>query len=127
MRKAVPNSSLSLPIWRRRRAGFFLTDSVVGFLLIGVLGLVLVVGVTTAAKAHRRLADSAAATVAAEQAMALLRDRQPVPQTLNDVAVQVQAAEGGQAVVGHRWVEITATRNGRTATLVGLAPEGAMP
>ena len=115
------------PAPRRRRAGFFLTDSVVGFLLIGVLGLVMVVGVTTAAKAHRRLADSAAATVTAEQAMALLRDRQPVPQTLSDVAGQVRAADGGQAALGHRWVEVTATRNGRTATLVGLVPEGARP
>jgi hypothetical protein len=112
---------------RKRRAGFFLTDSVVGFLLIGVLGLVLVVGVTTAAKAHRRIADSAAATVAAEQAMALLRDRQPVPQTLGETAVQVRPATGGQAVSGHRWVEVTTTRNGRTATLVGLVPEGATP
>ena len=115
------------PAQHRRRAGFFITDSVVGFLLIGVLGLVMVVGVTTAAKAHRRLADSAAATVAAEQAMALLRDRQPVPQSLGEVAVQVRAATGGQAVAGHRWIEVTATRNGRTATLVGLVPEGARP
>jgi hypothetical protein len=112
---------------RNRRPGFFLTDSVVGFLLIGVLGLVLVVGVTTAAKAHRRLADSAAATVAAEQAMALLRDRQTVPQTLGDTAVQLRPATGGQAVPGHRWVEVTATRNGRSATLLGLVPEGANP
>ena len=108
----------------RRRRGFFLTDSIVGFMLIGMLGLALVVAVTTASKAKRRLDDSAGAATAAEQVMAMLRDGKAAPQSIGEASVAVRAAQGGAAVAGQRWVEVIVKRNGRTASLVGLVPEG---
>jgi type II secretory pathway pseudopilin PulG len=108
----------------RPRRGFFLIDSIVGFILIGALGLILVIAVTSASKAHRRLDDSAAATVAAEQAAALLRDQKPAPESIGEAAIKIQPAEGAQTVANHRWVQITATRNGRSTTLTALVPEG---
>jgi hypothetical protein len=113
---------------RRSRRAFLLTDAAVGFLLIGAIGLMLVVSITTASKAGRRLDDSARAAVAAEQALAMLRDGRSPPQTIGDASVQVRPAEGGTTVVGRRWVEVTARRNGRTAALIALVPqEGAKP
>jgi type II secretory pathway pseudopilin PulG len=108
----------------RARRGFFLIDSIVGFILIGALGLILVIAITTSSRAHRRLDDSAAATVAAEQAAALLRDQKPAPQSIGEAAIKIQPAEGGQAIPNHKWVQITATRNGRSTTLTALVPEG---
>jgi type II secretory pathway pseudopilin PulG len=109
---------------RRPRRGIFLIDAIVGFLLIGVLGLTLVLAITTSSQARRRLDDSAAATVAAEQTLALLRDGQPAPQDLNGAQIKVEAAPGGQEVKGAQWLQVTATRNGRSATLTAFLPKG---
>ena len=110
-----------------RRRGFFLLDAITGFLVIGVLGLVLVSAITMNTRAHRRLRDAAAATAAAEQVLALLRDGQPAPQSLGGAAVRVRPMEAGEAPRKYRWVEVTVTREGRAATLVGLAPDGGQP
>jgi type II secretory pathway pseudopilin PulG len=110
-----------------RRRGFFLTDSIVGFIIIGVLGLILVIAITSSSKAQRRLDDSAAATIAAERAAAMLREGKAAPQTMDDVSIKIEPAPAGQAIANHRWVQITATRNGRSAALVALVPEGGRP
>ena len=116
---------MTVPVPRR---AFFLADAVVGFLLIGAIGLMLVMSVTTASKAHRRLDDSAAAATTAEQVLASLREGRPAPQRIGEANVEVRPAEGGVAVEGHRWVEVTIERNGRTATLIALVPrEGNEP
>jgi type II secretory pathway pseudopilin PulG len=107
-----------------RRRGIFLIDAVVGFLLIGVLGLMLVIAITTSSRAQRRLDDSAAATTAAEQAIALLREGQAAPQTLGGAQVRVRPAPGAQEIKGAQWLEVTATREGRAATIVALIPKG---
>ena len=110
-----------------RRRGFFLTDSIVGFIIIGVLGLILVIAITSSSRAQRRLDESAAATIAAERAAALLREGKAAPQTVDEASIKVEPAPGGQAVANHKWVCITATREGRAATLIVLVPEGGRP
>jgi type II secretory pathway pseudopilin PulG len=112
---------------KQRRRGFFLTDSIVGFIIIGVLGLILVIAITSSSRAQRRLDDSAAATIAAERAAAMLREGKPAPQTIDEASIKIEPAPGGQAVVNHKWVRITATQNGRSAALVALVPEGGRP
>jgi type II secretory pathway pseudopilin PulG len=110
-----------------RRPGFFMTDAIVGFIVIGVLGWVLVVAITKSSGAQRRLNDSAAALTTAEQVLAIMRQGQAPPQNLGEAKVEVRAAEGGKAVAGQRWVEVVVSLNGRTGTLVGLVPEGTKP
>jgi type II secretory pathway pseudopilin PulG len=99
-------------------------DTVVGFILIGVISLLLVSAVTTSGSATRRINDAKTALRAAERALATLQQGQPAPAAIGDARIQIAPAPGATPPAGQQWLQVTATHNGRTATLVGLAPAG---
>ena len=111
---------------RTTRRGFFLMDTVVGLLVAGVLGLVLVVAISQGGKAERRLEDGAAAGRIGQRVMAGLHEGRAAPAELAGAKVEVRPAPGGggAGVPGKGWVEVVVNYRGRTASLLGLVPQG---
>jgi hypothetical protein len=110
-----------------RRRGFFLADTVMGFIVVGILGVILVTAITKSSRARDRLEESATADRIAQRVMGVLREGKPGPATLGDAQVKVKAASGGAVVAGQRWVEVSVVYHGRSASLVGLVPAGGAP
>jgi type II secretory pathway pseudopilin PulG len=108
----------------QRRPAFMLTDTIIGLMIVGILGTVLVTAITTDGRAKRQLNDSAAALHIAQRVMATLREGKPAPQSLDDATVQVGPADGAAPATGKTWVRVAVNYHGRTATLIGLAPRG---
>jgi len=106
----------------RRHAGFFLVDTVFGFVIASVLATALVVAITSAGRAERRLEDGAQAMRIAERAMATLREGKTAPAEVGDARIVVKSAAGAQKVAGREWVEVVVEYHGRRASLTGLAP-----
>ncbi len=109
---------------RRHRGGFFLADTVMGFIVVGILGLILVTAITKSSRARDRLEESAAADRIAQRVMGVLREGKPAPGALGDAQIKVKSATGGAAVAGQRWVEVSVAYHGHSASLVGLVPAG---
>jgi hypothetical protein len=108
---------------RRHRHGLFLLDAIIGLSIAGLLGLVLVVGITQERKARERLEEGTAAVRLTQRVMATLQEGGAAPATLEGAKVKVTPVEGGANVQGRTWVEVAVERKGRTATLVGLVPQ----
>lgn len=106
----------------RRRGGFFLVDTVFGFVIAGVVATSLVVAITSAGRAERRLEDGATAMRVAQRVMGSLREGKTPPAEIDEARIVVQGAKGGEKVAGREWVEVVVNYRGRTATLIGLAP-----
>ena len=106
----------------RPRRGIFLADSIIGFTLIAILGLMLVVAITRANRARERLGEANESTRTARRVMTLLQQGQAAPQKMDGAEVRVAPAPGGADVPGHAWVQVTVSRGGRPFTLVGLVP-----
>lgn len=106
----------------RRHAGFFLVDTVFGFVIAGVIATALVVAITSAGRAERRLDDGAQAMRIAERAMGTLREGKAAPAEIGEARIAVKSAAGGEKVAGREWVEVVVDYHGRTASLIGLAP-----
>ena len=104
------------------RAGFIMTDLVIGLGLVTVVGLLLSGAVGRAASTEQRMADQRAAARVAERAMLDLQHRQPVPSLGGDVRIIVRPVAGDTAPTGFKWTAIDATVRGRRATLIGLIP-----
>jgi hypothetical protein len=98
-------------------------DTVIGLSIAGLLGLVLVVGITQAKKAQERLAEGTAGVRTAQRVMATLQEGGAAPATLDGAKVKVTPVEGGTKVQGRTWVEVAVERKGRSATLIGLVPQ----
>jgi hypothetical protein len=117
-------SSRQRPRQRRRRHGIFLADTMIGFAIAAVLGLVLVTAITQTKRSQARIDDTTTATRIARRVITDLQAGKPAPAKLDEAEVKVSPAAGGVAVAGQAWVEVTITYHGRTATLVGLMPKG---
>jgi hypothetical protein len=109
---------------RRRRAGFFLMDTVTGLVVAGILGTLLAIAIARGGQAERRLADGAAATRIGQRALSALHEGKGVPTDFAGATVAVKPVEGGAKVDGRAWVEVTVNYQGRRASLVGLVPQG---
>jgi type II secretory pathway pseudopilin PulG len=94
-----------------------------GLIIIGVLAAALSVASSRHAGGAGRLAASRGATWAAEEALAQLSAGKPA----SAEGVKVERTEGGAAPAGHVWVRVTAQRDGRSASLVGLVPDKVLP
>ena len=105
----------------RRNAGFFLVDTVFGFVIASVLATALVVAITSAGRAERRLEEGAQAMRIAERAMATLREGKAAPAEVSEARIVVKSA-AGEKVAGREWVEVVVEYHGRRASLTGLAP-----
>jgi hypothetical protein len=108
---------------RRCRRGFLVADAVIGLILLTVVGLAVATVCRWQSHAAKQLADERAATRAAEYALIELHQGHPVPAQLGEpVVVRVEPASGGGAAMGgYQWVRVTATCDGRSVALVGLA------
>jgi hypothetical protein len=99
-------------------------DTVFGFVIAGVVATSLVVAITSAGRAERRLDDGARAMRIAQRVMGTVRDGKNAPATLDEAQVEVRPVSSGASVAGRGWVEVVVNYHGRKASLVGLAPRG---
>jgi type II secretory pathway pseudopilin PulG len=109
---------------RRRRAGFFLLDTVFGFVIAGVVATSLVVAITSSGRAERRLADGARAMRIAQRVMGTVREGKNAPATMEEAQIAVRPMSGGATFEGRGWVEVVVNYHGRRASLVGLVARG---
>ena len=105
-----------------RHNGFVLADLVAALAILGVVLVALSVAVTGRARAADSLATSRAVSSAAEDAMTRLQLGQtPTPPESVRLSVKrLEAPAAGDKV----WVEVTASRDRQTASLVGMVPAG---
>jgi hypothetical protein len=100
------------------RPAWVFLDILIGILLISIIGVALSTGATWHNRALSHLADSRAATRLAESALISLQFGQhPTDKTIHLVPLR-QPTE----IPGTTWLEVTATINGRSASLTGLVP-----
>jgi hypothetical protein len=96
-------------------------DMMMGFFILGVLMTLMAVGLRSHHEAAIRLANARAACNAAEEALTDLQQGRPASQQ-----VQVDRLPGGTVVPDFTWVRVTATIEGRSASLTGLAKTTAL-
>ena len=113
-----------MPPCRPGRTGFFLADAVIGLALLAILSVALISIVRRERRAATVLSDQREATGAAEAVLSGLQARLP-PAPGTDV--RLTPSPGGDPVAGQAWVEVRATVRGRSASVVGLVPEDALP
>jgi hypothetical protein len=106
----------------KRRRGWVFVDVVMGLILLGLSGTMLVVAANWHYRLLKHLADSRAATRLAESELISLQAGEPVDQGKFAVH-QLPTASGSP---GMQWVEVSATVDGRGASLVGLVPASAV-
>ena len=95
-------------------------DALAGLFLLGVMATLLAVASHARVRGADSLAQQRTALSAAQQALAALRDGDDLVKS-NDVTV-VSIQRTGRMLGGQEWVQVTATCQRRSATLVGLAP-----
>src|SRR5438045_2380792 len=106
------------PRRRQHPRGFFFLDVLLGLVLIGLLGTIMAGTATRTVRADQRLADSRAATRAAERVLVILQSGAAPPKPDDGTLVTVTRPD---AQTGDRvWVRVDAVVNGRTGTLYGL-------
>jgi type II secretory pathway pseudopilin PulG len=113
----------------RRRRGLFLVDVVVGLAILALVGVIFAVAVGRQNRAAQRLGDQREAVRLAEAALTSLQaggGAAPSPPPLADVSVTVRALPDPPPSPGTRWAEARADVRGRTATLIGAVPAGAV-
>ena len=106
----------------KRRRGWVFVDVVMGLILLGLIGTMLAAAATWHYRLLQHLADSRAATRAAESALVSMQAGEPVGQGKFAVHALPTASDSP----GMQWVEVSATVDGRSASLVGLVPAKAV-
>ena len=99
-------------------------DTVVGFAIAGVLAIALVTAITATGRANRRLEDGATAMRMAQRVMGTLQEGKDAPKTMDEATVELKPAAGGTTLPGRAWVEVVIHYRGRTASLIGMTPNG---
>jgi hypothetical protein len=108
----------ALPGSKSTPQGWVFLDVLVGLLILSIIGLTLGAGAAWHQRALGHLADTRAASRLAESALTSLQ----AGQHLSTSGVHYHALAGKQQISGMSWIEVSATFNGRSATLVGLVP-----
>lgn len=104
---------------RARRTGFLLADVIVGMFILALLTTVLLVSLNLRSKSMRKLESQRAALEQAERVLAGLQSG-GVPSELQGSQLAVRRT--GKRVGTMEWVEVSISREGRTAAITGLAP-----
>jgi hypothetical protein len=110
---------------RARSQGYLLMDALAGLLLLLALTTLLATAVNLRQRNARHLAEQRKALLAAQEV--LVNARTTGQPTCTDTFAQVSIARTGQQVGELEWVEVSVEREGRHASLVGLAPAGGSP
>jgi len=108
----------------RRQAGFFLLDTIFGFVIAGVLATALVTAIVASGRAQRRLEDGATAMRYAQRVMGTLREGKAAPKNIDDAQVQIERLKDGEIASGRAWVRVVVTYHERSASLIGVTPIG---
>ncbi|HEY7115093.1 MAG TPA: hypothetical protein VH475_00820 [Tepidisphaeraceae bacterium] len=101
-------------------------DTMTGLVVAGILGVILVIAITRAGRAQDRLEEQGTAVRICQHVMDALHQGRPAPSTWGEAKVTVTpvADRGAAVVAGQAWVEVGVSYRGRTASLVGLVPQG---
>jgi type II secretory pathway pseudopilin PulG len=105
-------------------------DAVTGLVIIAVLAGALVLALNRRQMAGDRLSDARGAAWAAESALVQMQSGgKPVAPDGSEVVVEALGGGGDHAGAprGYVWVRVRGLRNGRSATLTGLVPQGVVP
>jgi type II secretory pathway pseudopilin PulG len=105
---------------QHRRSGFLAMEVLVALLLLLALAIVLAVSAGMRLRTAQRLADQRLALAAAEEVLSNLRSGGSP--TSADASARVSISRSGKPLASMEWIQVTVLREGRRATLVGLAP-----
>jgi type II secretory pathway pseudopilin PulG len=114
------------PVMNKRHRGFFLLDTIVGLIILAILGVVLGKAISWQQRSEQRLADVRMASHCAERTLLELRDGHEPPLLDVDETVRIEPAIGGAEINGFVWVRVTGSCHRSSVTLLGLAKRGAM-
>ena len=103
-----------------RQRGFMMTDAIAGLLLLATLATLLAVAGGIHQKGGQRLLDQRIANNEAQDALAKLQRGGEAK--ISDESAQISVERTGKLVGGREWVEVKVIREGRHASIVGLAP-----
>lgn len=106
----------------RSRRGWVFIDVVMGVILVGMIAGMLGAAAGWHYRALKHLADTRAATRLAESTLISLQTGQPVA-AADSKCRELSAATD---LPGMTWVEVSATVDGRSASLVGLVPNNSL-
>jgi type II secretory pathway pseudopilin PulG len=108
-----------------RRGGYILFDLITGLVLAGIILVALTVAVVSQNHLAARLAESRNATAAVEGLLAQLQrgggGGGPPLAVSDDVRMAVRPIDD-RPLGSHVWVEVSAERDGRSVSLIGLIP-----
>ena len=125
------NGKYNILVRSRAGRGFAMADVVLGMSILAVLATAFFTSVHRQRRGAERLADMRGATWDAEYALAVMQlGRAADAPALANVHVEPTSDASAAPVAapgGYTWVRVRAERNGRSATLVGLVPRGAVP
>jgi type II secretory pathway pseudopilin PulG len=96
-----------------------------GMIIISILGTLLSTAATKHDRAAHHLDDTRAATRQAESALLTMQAGQAAI-TCESLTI-TKLPDSSTQIPGMTWVEVQATVNARTATLIGLVPESSIP
>ncbi len=109
-----------MPQMQRCRRGWVFLDVLSGLVIVAILAGTLGAAVAARERALHHLADIRAAQRLAESALICLQSGEVAPAE----GVAVRDLADAPANPQNKWVEVTATVNGRQAQIVGLVPKG---
>ena len=110
----------------KRHRGFFLLDTIVGLIILAILGVVLGKAISWQQHSGQRLADVRAASRCAERTLLELQQGHEPPSMDTGETVRIEPAIGGTEVNGFVWVRVTGSCNHSSVTLLGLSKREAM-
>src|SRR5262245_44727153 len=103
-----------------RHRAFMTFDALAGIFLLAALATALAVAGNMRAKTAMQLANQRKANAAAQEALSNLQAGSEAK--LSDVTAKVTLRYSGKRVGNLEWVEVTVVREGRYASIMGLAP-----
>jgi hypothetical protein len=106
---------------RARHRGWVFLDVLSGLVIVAILAGTLGAAVASRERALHHLADTRAAQRLAEATLISLQSGEAAPTD----GIAVRDLADGSPSPQSKWVEVTATVNGRRAQIVGLVPRGA--
>ena len=97
-------------------------DIITGLIILMVLLVTLTAAMARQRRGEQKLADTRSAMRLAEQTATALQLGQSPPAPGEGETIEVLAIQPAEGIAGKSWVRIRVTQNGRTATLVAVAP-----
>jgi hypothetical protein len=110
----------------RARNGWVFLDVVMGIILVSFIAAILGAAADFHQRAQRHLADTRAAARLAESALLSMQSGQ-TPRPFGEASLAFHRLSASSDFPGKTWVRVEAAVGDRTASLVGLVPQTAVP